>query len=160
MSGLMILLEDRDGLNLLGGKCVFSFLLMELFQVIEKGKNNLAFAILLQLGDSTACVEKRTKIAAIVADSSSNLNCLKKDGRKFWLMRELMVGVRFIAVFLRLASNVGMLTLFLVLVDVARFPSTCFFVSFTYGSVFYRLLDVCRRPPRKTNHPFYSIGEY
>jgi coatomer subunit beta' len=29
---------------------------MELF-VEEKGQNNLAFAILLQLGDSTACVD-------------------------------------------------------------------------------------------------------
>ena len=33
---------------------------MELF-VEEKGQNNLAFAILLQLGDSTACVDLLTK---------------------------------------------------------------------------------------------------
>ena len=120
----------------------------------EKGQNNLAFAILLQLGDSTACVDLLTKTqrapeAALFArtyapryihisitffsaylahvlfilvkhqkqfklgsrNSSPKreqrlqlpslillriLNCLKRDGRKCWLARRLMVTVRVI----------------------------------------------------------------
>ena len=66
LSALMLLLMamgDRDGLQPLVRKAgelsfFFSFcffnVLMELF-VDEKGQNNLVFAILLQLGNSTAC---------------------------------------------------------------------------------------------------------
>jgi len=115
LSALMLLLMamgDRDGLKLLAGKAE------------EKGQNNLAFAILLQLGDSTACVDlltktqrapeaalfartyapsqapkavqawkseltskKRTKIAATIADPSSNPE-LFEEGWEEVLARE------------------------------------------------------------------------
>ena len=61
-------MADRDGLKLesVGWEswCVFSLpfcfnVPMEFF-VVEKGQNNLAFAILLQIGDSTACVDLLT----------------------------------------------------------------------------------------------------
>ena len=70
LSALMLLLmamRDRDGLKLLAGKAGVSSLFLFLFNVLksfveEKGQNNLAFAILLQLGDSIACVDLLTKI--------------------------------------------------------------------------------------------------
>jgi len=115
LSALMLLLVamgDRDGLKVLAGKAE------------EKGQNNLAFAILLQLGDSVACVDlltntqrapeaalfartyapsqapkavqawkseltskKRTKIAATIADPSSNPE-LFEEGWEEVLARE------------------------------------------------------------------------
>ena len=69
LSALMLLLMamgDRDGLKVLAAKAgvspLFFFfnVLIELF-VEEKGQYNLAFAIQLQLGDSTACVDLLTK---------------------------------------------------------------------------------------------------
>ena len=71
LSALMLLLMamgDRNGLKVLAGKagvffpffCFLCVVLMELF-VEEKGLNNLAFAILLQLGDSNGCVDLLTK---------------------------------------------------------------------------------------------------
>jgi Coatomer WD associated region len=134
---------------------------MELL-VEEKGQNNLAFAILLQLGDSTACVDLLTKTqrapeAALFARTYApryiffistylihlfflliahiflfilvkhqkqfkpgnrnsppkrelrlqlpslillqTLNYLKRDGRKCWLARRLMLTVRFVILF-------------------------------------------------------------
>ena len=154
--------------------------MMELF-VEEKGQNNLAFAILLQLGDSTACVDLLTKTqrapeAALFARTYApryifiylrlrslyslcltqiifipvkhqkrfkrgnqnshpkrelrlqlpsltllrTLNCSKRDGRKCWLVRKLVVTVRFIA-FLKKGWQVKLYSdlVFLVLVDVA-----------------------------------------
>jgi len=70
LSALMLLLMamgDRDGLKLLAGKAGVFFLFLFRFNVLmelsveEKDQNNLAFAILLQLGDSTACVDLLTK---------------------------------------------------------------------------------------------------
>jgi len=109
---LLMAMGDRDGLKLLARKAE------------EKGQNNLAFAILLQLGDSTACVDlltktqrspeaalfartyapshapkavqawkseltskKRTKIAATIADPSSNPE-LFEEGWEEVLARE------------------------------------------------------------------------
>ena len=139
--------------------------------VEEKGQNNLAFAILLQLGDSTACVDLLTKTqrapeAALFARTYAPryvflflfphihtstffclsrsyhllsilvkhqkqfkpgnrnsrpkreprlqlsslillriLNCLKRDGRKCWLVRKLMVGVRLDCCFYKKAGR-------------------------------------------------------
>ena len=62
---------DGDGLKLLAGKAgvsplIFFFslycnVLIELF-IEEKDQNDLAFAILVRLGDSNACLDLSTKI--------------------------------------------------------------------------------------------------
>ena len=162
---------DRDGLKSLAGKAgvssvpFFFWLLMCWWDYLEeKGQNNLAFAILLQLGDSTACVDllaktQRAPEAALFARTYApryvfflhphtsftfllpislisypflvkrqkqfkpgnrnsppkrelrlqlpslillrTLNYLKRDGRKCWLARRLIVTVRFIIVFFK-----------------------------------------------------------